>query len=100
MAQRVGCNRLVINSDNLEVIENMNNGGRSAGTAATVFDDCYLLACNFPITRFEHCNKEANRVAHELAKVARFSIALNWFEKPLSEIVPLLINDVLVIANE
>ncbi|KAF7084426.1 hypothetical protein CFC21_088052 [Triticum aestivum] len=97
MAQRAGCNRLVINSDNLEVIETMNNRER---LQRAVFDDCYFLACDLPITRFEHYNREANRVAHELAKVAKFSTALNWFEEPLSEIVPLLINDVLVIANE
>uniref|UniRef100_A0A453N575 RNase H type-1 domain-containing protein n=1 Tax=Aegilops tauschii subsp. strangulata TaxID=200361 RepID=A0A453N575_AEGTS len=51
-----GCNRLVINSDNLEVIVTMNNEGRPASIAAIVFDDCYFLACDFPITRFEHCN--------------------------------------------
>ena len=66
LAQRAGCNRLVINSYNLEVIETMNNGGRSAGAAAAVFDDCYFLACDFPTSRFEHCNREANKVAHEL----------------------------------
>uniref|UniRef100_A0A3B6QE99 RNase H type-1 domain-containing protein n=2 Tax=Triticum aestivum TaxID=4565 RepID=A0A3B6QE99_WHEAT len=97
MAQIAGCNRLVINSDNLEAI---NNRGRLASTTAAVFDDCYFLACDFPITRFKHYNREANRVAHELAKVAKFSTTLNWFEEPLSKIVPLLINDVLVIANE
>ncbi|XBI41903.1 hypothetical protein VPH35_126304 [Triticum aestivum] len=100
IAQRAGCNRLVINSDNMEVIETMNNGGRSSSIAAAVLDDCYFLACDFPITKFEHCNREANRVAHELANLARFSSPLNWFEEPLSEIVSLLINDVLVIVNE
>ena len=63
----------------MEVIETMNNGGRSSSTAAAVFDDCYF---DFPITKFEHCNREANRVAHELAKLARFSSSLNWFESP------------------
>lgn len=47
IAQRAGCNRLVINSDNIEVIETMNNGGRSSSTAAAVFDNCYFLACDF-----------------------------------------------------
>ena len=67
IAQRAGCNRLVINSDSMEVIETMNNGGRSSSTAAAVFVNCYFLACDFPITKFEHCNREANRIAHELA---------------------------------
>ena len=43
LAQWGGCNQLVINSDNLEVIETMNNGRRSAGVAAAIFYDCYYL---------------------------------------------------------
>ena len=54
----------------------MNNGGRSAGAAAAIFDDCYFLACDFPTSRFEHCNREANKVAHELARLARFLLPL------------------------
>ena len=68
----MGCNRLIINSDNLEVIYTMQDGGQSAGAAAAIFDDCFHYACDFSITRFEHCNREANKVAHELAKLARF----------------------------
>ena len=65
LAQKAGCNRLVINSYNMEVIDAMKNGGHSAGVASTVFDDCYFIACDFPLIRFEHCNREANKVAHE-----------------------------------
>ncbi|KAI4991971.1 hypothetical protein ZWY2020_040357 [Hordeum vulgare] len=37
LAQKVGCNRLIINSDNMEVIETMKDGGRPAGAAAAIF---------------------------------------------------------------
>lgn len=47
LAQRTGCNRIIINSDNMEVIETMNEGGRSSGAAAAIFDDCFHLACDF-----------------------------------------------------
>ncbi|XBJ13296.1 hypothetical protein VPH35_017677 [Triticum aestivum] len=100
LAQRAGCNRLIINSDNLEVIETMQDGGQSTGVAAAIFDDCFHYACDFIMTRFEHCNREANRVAHELARLARFSSTLDWFEEPINEIVLILTNDVLVISNE
>ena len=100
LAQRTGCNRIIINSDNMEVIETMNEGGRSSGAAAAIFDDCFHLACDFPISRFEHCNREANKVAHELAKLARFSFISDWFEEPHNAIVPILINDVMIISNE
>ncbi|KAI4997390.1 hypothetical protein ZWY2020_052732 [Hordeum vulgare] len=100
LAQKAGCNRLIINSDNSEVIEIMKDGGRSAGAPAAIFDDCFHYACDFVATRFEHCNREANKVAHELARLARFSQSSNWFEEPPLEIVTLLINDVLIISNE
>ena len=85
LAQRAGCNRLHVNSDNIEVINIMKNGGQSAGAAAAVFDDCYFLACDFPFTRFEHCNREANKVAHELARLAKISVTNDYFEEPMDE---------------
>ncbi|KAI5012024.1 hypothetical protein ZWY2020_024158 [Hordeum vulgare] len=100
LAQKAGSNRLIINSDNLEVIETMKDGGQFAGAAAAIFDDCFHYVCDFVATRFEHCNREANKVAHELARLARFSQSSDWFEEPPVEIVTLLINDFLIISNE
>ena len=51
---------------------------------------CFHYVCDFIITRFEHCNREANKVVHELAR----------FDESLNEIVTILTNDVLVISNE
>ena len=99
LAQKVGCNRLIINSDNMEVIDTMKNGGQSAGVAAAVFEDCYFMACDFPLTRFEHCNRVANKVAHELARLAKVSVTRDWFEEPMENIAPLLIDDVTIISN-
>lgn len=78
LMQWAGHNRVVINSDNLEVIDTMNNGGRSAGVVAAIFDDFYFLACDFPISCL-HCNREANRVAHELARLTKFSSTVECF---------------------
>ena len=55
----------------MEMIDTMKNGGQSAGAATAVFDNCYFMACDFSVTRFEHCNREANKVAHELAILAK-----------------------------
>lgn len=74
----------------------MKDGGR----AAAIFDDCFHYACDLIITRFEHCNREANKIAPVLDRLARFSLTSDWFEEPLSEIAMILINDVLVISNE
>ena len=66
------------------------NGGRSTGAAAAVFDDCYYIACDFPLSSFEHCNKDANKVVLELARLAKVSKPMVDFE-PMSEIVSLLV---------
>uniref|UniRef100_A0A453BAC5 RNase H type-1 domain-containing protein n=1 Tax=Aegilops tauschii subsp. strangulata TaxID=200361 RepID=A0A453BAC5_AEGTS len=99
LAQKAGCNRLIINSDNMEVIDTMKNGGQSAGFEAGVFEDCYFMACDFPLTRFEHCNRVVNKVAHELARLAKVSVTRDWFEEPMENIVTLLIDDVTIISN-
>ena len=64
-----------------------------------MFDDCYFMACDFPLVGFEHCNKEANKVAHEIARVAKFSETRDWFEEPMSDIVPFPIDDVTIILS-
>ncbi|KAM3365983.1 hypothetical protein ACQJBY_015512 [Aegilops geniculata] len=78
LPQRAGCNRLIINSDNLKVIETMQNGGRSAGATAAIFNDCFHYTCDFIITRFGHCNREANKVAYEPGRLARFSVTSDF----------------------
>ena len=71
----------------------------SAGMAAAIFDDCFHYACDFVTTRFEHCNRETNKVVHELARLARFSSTSDLFEEPPNEIVMILTNVVLIISN-
>uniref|UniRef100_A0A453SM88 RNase H type-1 domain-containing protein n=1 Tax=Aegilops tauschii subsp. strangulata TaxID=200361 RepID=A0A453SM88_AEGTS len=94
-----GCNRLIVNSDNMKVIDTMKNGGQSAGAAAAIFEDCFFMACDFPQTSFEHCNREANKVAHELARLAKCSMTRDWIEEPMEDLVTLLIDDVTIISN-
>ncbi|XBH90537.1 hypothetical protein VPH35_082169 [Triticum aestivum] len=99
LPQKAGSNCLLSNSDNMEVTYTMNNEGHSAGAAATVFDDCYFMACDFPLTRFEHCNREANKVAHELARLGKNLVTRDWFEEPMGNIVPFPIDDVTIVSN-
>jgi hypothetical protein len=99
LAQTVGCNKVIINSDNLEVVNTMNEGGRSAGPAAAIFDDCYHMACDFLHTSFVHCPREANMVAHELANLAKGPLCSSFFDEPPSELIPLLLTDVTLVTS-
>ena len=50
---------------------------------------CFLLVLNIV----------TDKIAHELARLAKFPVTRDWFEDPLDEIVSLLIDDVNVIYN-
>jgi hypothetical protein len=47
IAQHLGVNKVILQSDNMHVIETMNNGGFSATTSAAIFDDCISLAAGY-----------------------------------------------------
>jgi hypothetical protein len=83
----VGCNRIIISSDSSE-----------ACIAAAIFDDCYYLSSEFLRVQFQPSFREANSVAHELARVARGSQTQTWLDHAPNFLVPLLRNDVIVIA--
>ena len=69
LAQSYGCSRLVINSDNSDVIQAMQDGGLFAGPATTVIDDCYHMSRDLVQAQFDHCHREENSVAHELGSL-------------------------------
>jgi hypothetical protein len=47
LAGQIGCNRLEVNSDCMEVVEIMQNGGNSLGLAAAIYEECTFLYRNF-----------------------------------------------------
>ena len=44
--------------------------GISSTAGAPIFDECFKLWQNFEAISLEKCDREANKVVHELAKVA------------------------------
>ncbi|XBI73670.1 hypothetical protein VPH35_067374 [Triticum aestivum] len=83
LAQKACCNRLMINSDNMEVIDTMKNRGHSARVAAAVFDDCCFMAGDFSFTSFEHSRDQNRTFTHELARFVKCSMTKDWFEEPM-----------------
>jgi ribonuclease HI len=71
LAQHIGCNRLIIQSDCMEVVQIMKDGGFSANSTAAIYDDCNIIWSGFQDISIEHCSREANQVAHNLARRAR-----------------------------
>jgi hypothetical protein len=63
----------------------MNEGDFSATLSTTIFDDCKIISSSFREITFEHCNREANEMAHELARHS-FTEHLDciWDDDPLA----------------
>jgi ribonuclease HI len=98
LAQRIGCNNFSIQTDCVQVVETMQNGGFSATSSAAIFDDCTILWSGFGSVSIEHCNREANQVAHELAKVSFSSgSSCTWDDEPPRFILSKLASDVTVL---
>jgi hypothetical protein len=76
----------------------MKNGGFSATASAAIYDECIILGSGFCDVSIEHCNREANQVAHELAKVSfRSGSSCTWVDEPPRFILSKLASDVTVI---
>jgi len=70
LAQHIGGNRIIIQSDYMEVIEIMSNGGFTANLAVIVYDECNIVWSSFQKIPIEHVSREANHVAHVLTRQA------------------------------
>jgi len=68
LVQRIGGNRIIVQSDCMDIVEIMRNGGFTANSAAAIYDESHTVWCGFQEISIEHCNRDANQVAHELAR--------------------------------
>lgn len=99
MAQHIGINNFIIQTDCLQV-EIVKAGGYSATASAAIFDDCCVLWNGFDNVPLEYCNREANRVAHELARSAFSSRnSCIWDDEPPSFILDCIVNDVTILSE-
>jgi ribonuclease HI len=91
LAQHIGGNRLIVQSDCMEVVEIMRNGGFTANLAAAIYDECNIVWGRFQEISIEHSSREANQVARELARQAMFTKEnCIWDDDPPSFIIPFL----------
>jgi hypothetical protein len=65
---------------------------------STIFADIVDITSSFDKITFKYCPREANKVAHELAKFSFLNNqSCNWVDEPLSFLLNNIINDVTVL---
>ena len=57
------------------------------------------MSLDFSHVIYEHCFRENNKVAHELASLARFNPPNVWMDEAPSAIIPLIVSDATIVAN-
>jgi ribonuclease HI len=70
LAQHIEGNRLIVQSDCLEIVQTTENRGFTANSAAAIYDECNIVWNRFQEISIEHLSREANKVAHQLARQA------------------------------
>ena len=82
----------------MKVVEIMRNGGFYGNSAAAIYDECNIVWGGFQEISIEHSSREANQVAHELARQAMFTKEnCIWDDDPPSFIAPFLSNDITIL---
>jgi hypothetical protein len=66
LASSLGCNRLLVELDCMEVIEVMKNGGNSLSSVAKIYEECSFICRSFSNVSFSHYPRETNRTADSL----------------------------------
>jgi hypothetical protein len=66
----------------------MKRGGFSSTAGAPMYDECVVLRQDFNSISIDHCNRDINRVAHNLASLAiRSKNSCIWVDEPPSFII-------------
>jgi len=79
----------------------MRQGGFTATISGPIYELCELMWLDFVYISLERCNREANGVAHELARVAlQEKLTCNWVDEPPRFLLLALVNDVTVLQNQ
>ena len=92
LADSLGIHKLLVHTDCAELVKEINQGAVNS-VAAPILNDCFEICNNFGHVSFEHCARESNRVAHELARRARVDPPGVWADNPPSFIRSLILDD-------
>jgi ribonuclease HI len=101
LLNQIGCNNFIVQSDCQEAVDTMMDGAFTASSTAPIFEDCYNIWKDLPMATIEHCDREANQVAHKLARQALVAKAsCVWVDLQPTFITALLANNVTLLSDE
>jgi ribonuclease HI len=95
LANRRGFSSIIAESDSIDTIDACKGGETWWTGSAAILADCMDQVASIGNVSFVHCPQEANKTAHELARVCfTDKNSCNWDDEPPSFLLGPLINDV------
>ena len=81
--------KVTVETDSMEICQAYNGDTEILGPYTSVLADCFIISSRIGAITVQHCNREANRVAHNLAREAYVSDRFfSWDGDPPSFIIP------------
>ena len=98
MANSRGCVSIVAESDCLEVIQYLSGDSQMWNEATAIYADSISIAGLIGTVEFNHCQRDVNKVAHEIARSSfESSSSCNWVDEPPSFLSQFLPDDVTIL---
>uniref|UniRef100_A0ACD5U7R5 Uncharacterized protein n=1 Tax=Avena sativa TaxID=4498 RepID=A0ACD5U7R5_AVESA len=93
--ENIGCSPTVVESDSLELINACKGETEIWSPYSAILADCFEIAQRMANISFLHCLREANKVAHNLARLAFDSDSvIAWDGDPHSSVLADALYDV------
>jgi hypothetical protein len=97
LAERIGCNRLYVETDALGVAEAFINSEQNRAVGLAFNDECRSILAGFDAARVHNCPREMNQAADVIAKSVEDRENSCWFDDPPPFLYPQRVDDVTVI---
>ena len=92
---------MAVESDCLEIINACNGESDILAPYSAILADYFQLAHDIPSISFEHCPREANSLAHFLARhVYDSNLMYRWDDYPPSFLLPHVLKDVTILNQQ
>jgi hypothetical protein len=97
LIEQLGCAWVIVESNSLEPIQICNGTIEVWSPYSSIIVDCFTKANAISDISFQHCSRDANKVAHNLARNAYISKnSLVWDGDPTGFIINDVIEDVTI----
>ncbi|KAK1353602.1 hypothetical protein POM88_008168 [Heracleum sosnowskyi] len=89
----LGVSQVVVESDSLVVVDALNKNRKYVSEVGSIFESCRVVLQQRCDLKVQHVRRQANKVAHSIAKIPCMSGSMNCFSTPPPCVLELIVSD-------